>query len=137
LAVRDTVRAYVGLLDALGLAGERAGWLELETVEAAPAGLEEAAAAGVLRAVAVGGDRVVAVKPTRGGPVIDDLLREHFRGCRAVLVRGGQGLVELQPDGDGWRLKPPAGPAVRRSTTELVACLRRPSFWRRLDQRHN
>lgn len=135
LAVADGAATYAVLLAALAEAGQRAGWLELEASQVAPpAGLEKAAAAGVLRAVAVGDKRVTTVKPIRGAAVIDDLLREHFRGCRLVLVRGGEGLVRLARDGDGWRLTAPAGGAVRQSTSELLASLRRPSFWRRLER---
>jgi len=135
LAVADGAAAYAALLGALAEAGERAGWLELAAPDLAPpAGLEEAAATGVLRAVAVGDARVTTVKPIRGAAVIDDLLREHFRGCQLVLVRGGEGLVRLAVDGDGWRLAPPAGRAVRQSTSELLSSLRRPSFWRRLER---
>lgn len=135
LAVGDGAAACSGLLDALREAGERAGWLELSApAEAPPAGLEEAAAAGALRAVAVGGNRVTTLKPLRGAAVLDDLLREHFRGCRLVLVRGGpEGLVRLAAAGGGWRLTSPAGRIVPQSTPELLANLRRPSFWRRLD----
>lgn len=135
LAVDEGVTTYAALLGALAEVGERAGWLELDrTAPPPPAGLEEAAAAGALRAVAAGGNRVTTVKPIRGAPVIDDLLREHFRGCRLVLVRGGEGLVRLRSDGDGWRLAAPAGRVVRQSTSGLLASLRRPSFWRRLQQ---
>lgn len=134
LAVADTAAAYAGLLRALAELGGRAGWLELGAPAAPPAGLEEAAAAGVLRAVAVGGQRVTTVKPIRGAAVLDDLLREHFRGCRLVLVRGGEGLVRLTADGGGWRLESPAGRSVQRSTAELLASLSRPSFWRRLER---
>jgi hypothetical protein len=135
LAVGAGVTTYAELLATLRRAGVRIGWLELDqTPPPAVAGLEEAAAAGTLRAVAVGGRRVTTVKPIRGEPVLDDLLREHFRGCSLVLVRGGEGIVRLEPDGDGWRLRPPAGRAVRQSTAELLANLCRPSFWRRLER---
>ncbi len=134
LAVDRGAVAYGSLLDAVAAAGERAGWLDLSAAGVTPpAGLEEAAAAGVLRAVAVCGGRVTSVKPIRGEAVLGDLLREHFRGCRLVLVRGGDGAVRLEPDGDGWRLAVKARPEVRLSTPELVANLRRPSFWRRLE----
>jgi hypothetical protein len=132
LAVADGATAYSALLDALAAAGERAGWLEIDSPQVTPGGLEEAAAGGVLRAVAVGPGRVTAVKPIRGAAVMDDLLREHFRGCQLVLVRGGEGLVRLEADGEGWRLAPTTGRAVRQTTPELVASLRRPSFWRRM-----
>ena len=134
LAAAAGAAAYGPLLEALAEAGERAGWLELGATEmTVPAGLGEAAAQGVLRAVAVGAGRVATVKPIRGEAVFDDLLREHFRGCRLVLVRGGEDLPQLEPASDGWRLRPPAGPGLRQSTAELVANLRRPSFWRRFE----
>lgn len=133
LEVEAGAAAYGELIGAVAATGERCGWLDLRPPsQPPPAGLAEAADAGVLRAVAAGGGRVAAVKPIRGAPVLDDLLREHFRGCRLVLVRGGAGLVRLAPDGEGWRLAPPDGPPVRQSTGELVASLRRPGFWRRL-----
>ena len=136
LAVADGAGAYGNLLAALAEAGERAGWLDLGPRGAPrPDGLEQAAALGVLRAVAAAGDRVTMVKPVRGRLVLDDLLREHFRGCRLVLVRGGEGLPVLTADEAGWRLEPSSGRAARLTTGELVANLRRPSFWRRLGRR--
>lgn len=134
LAVTGVAAGYATLVGALAAEGGRTGWLELEPPDAAPpAALEDAAAAGVLRAVSVGGDRVMTVKPIRGAAVLDDLLREHFRGCQLVLVRGGEGLPRLEADGDGWRLSASPDRVVWQSTAELVANIRRPSFWRRLD----
>ena len=52
------------------------------------------------------------------------------KGVRELLHTD---LVRLVADGDGWRLTPPSGRGVRQSTPELVASLRRPSFWRRLE----
>ncbi|MFQ5350533.1 MAG: hypothetical protein ACE5EG_08845 [Thermoanaerobaculia bacterium] len=136
LAVAEGAAGYAALVGALAQAGERVGWLDLRSPAADPSpALEEAAAAGALRAVAVAGGRVTTVKPIRGEAVLDDLLREHFRGCRLVLVRGGEGLVRLEAVADGWRLVPPHREAVRQSTSELLAGLRRPSFWRRLGWR--
>jgi hypothetical protein len=135
LAVTDGVADYAALVRALAASGERAGWLDLDPpAGSAPLDLEAAAAVGVLRAVAVDGNRVVTVKPIRGAAVLDDLLREQFRGCRLVLVRGGEEMVRLEADGDGWRLAAPAGRTVRQSTPELAASLRRPSFWKRLER---
>lgn len=135
LAVAAGAAAFGPLFEALAEAGQRAGWLELGAVDSGSVPrLDEAADLGVLRAVAVGDGRVRTVKPIRGAAVLEDLLREHFRGCALVLVRGGEGLVRLEPDGDGWRLAPPVGRAMRRSGAELVASLRRPAFWRRLGQ---
>jgi hypothetical protein len=115
----------------------RAGWLDLagEPGESppAPGDLEAAAAVGVLRAVAVGrgprGGRSIAVKPLKGEPVLADLLREHFRGCALVLVRGEPAAPHLALDGDAWRVSPPGEAARAYSTAELVAALRRPRPW--------
>ncbi len=131
---------FAALVAALAGAGMRAGWLELAAdpgdrgsapghAPAAPAGLMAAAAAGVLRAVAVGGGRSVAVKPLSGAPVLADLLREHFRGCALVLVRGEVAAPHLALDGDGWTVAPPAAAALVLTTAELVAALRRPRPW--------
>src|SRR5436309_2065242 len=96
LRIDEGPERFAALVAALAAAGMRAGWLDLagERGESppAPGDLEAAAAAGVLRAVAVGrgprGGRSIAVKPLKGEPVLADLLREHFRGCALVLVRG-------------------------------------------------
>lgn len=92
------------LFAAARAAGMRLGWLELEGA-APPAQLESAAALGALRAVAVGAGRAVTVKPLAGAPVLRDLLREHFLGCAAVLVRGGAGWPRLEPVAAGYRLR--------------------------------
>lgn len=131
LAVSRPATEFAGLLEALREAGERAGWLDLAGAAAPPPPLEEAARCGVLRAVGVGGDRVVTVKPVPGGTVLEDLLREHFLGCRLVLVRGAESLPRLEPAGDGWRLEERGERPVRLATPELVASLRKPSQWRR------
>ena len=136
LAVARDAAAHAVLVEAVKAGGGRAGWLDLDPPpRPAPPGLEQAAAVGVLRAVAVADGRVTSVKPVRGEAVLDDLLREHFLGCDLVLVRGGEGLVRLDAEADGWRLTPPAGPAVGQTTSQLVGNLRRPSFWRRLEGR--
>jgi hypothetical protein len=133
LAVEDGPASFAGLASALIEEGERLGWLDLAPVaEPLSVGLEEAAAIGVLRSVAVSPSRVSTVKPIRGEVVLDDLLREHFRGCRLVLVRGGAGLVRLAADATCWRLTAPDGTVRERTLSELVADLRRPSLWRRL-----
>lgn len=134
---------FAGLFAALRQEGRRGGFLRLGTAEVAatdvatapaplPAELDAAAAAGVLRAVAVGGGRSVAVKPLAGPPVLVDLVREHFRGCAAVLVAVGEEAAApvlrdcLSPAGDGW-LVAAADSSHRLSTAELLARLRRPS----------
>lgn len=111
--------------------GERVGWLELPPVrpEPVPAPLAAAAERGVLRAVAVGGGRSVAVKPIQGAPVLRDLLREHFRGCALVLVRGEVEAPLVEPRGDGWAVALADGVERRFTTEELVAALRKPRPW--------
>jgi len=97
-----------------------------------PERLESAAALGALRAVGVGGGRSVAVKPLRGAPVLRDLLREHFRGCAAVLVAGDGAPAEipfLVADGDAWTVRTSGAAGLRLGAAELVRRLRRPRPW--------
>ncbi len=105
VAVEEGPAAFASLFAAAAAAGERVGWLELASPPAHPGPLEEAAAQGALRAVAAGAGRTVSVKPTRGAPVLRDLLREHFLGCSLVLVRGHAGHPRLTPAGDDYRLE--------------------------------
>jgi hypothetical protein len=76
--------------------------------------------------VAVEPQRTVAVKTRRGPPVLRDLLREHFRGCRLVLVKGAVPLPLLRPRGDDWELAGFDGGLRRLTTAELVRALRSP-----------
>ncbi len=131
------------LIAALRHDGARAGWLEWsspselespsgpESCVAAtyPESLDVAAGQGVLRAVAIGGGRSVAVKPMRGAPVLRDVLREHFRGCRLVLVVGEVDAPKLEPDGEDWKITVPGRAAMRWTTEKLIAALRKPSPW--------
>jgi hypothetical protein len=139
LRVTREAGAFAGLIRALGEAGERVGWLELAAPSSLPAELEAAAGRGVLRAVAAGDGRSVAVKPLKGEPVLKDLLREHFRGCRLVLVRGDlppakdDPVPSLEPREDGW-LVTPEGAAGRTLTTDrLIAALAKPRPWNRTE----
>jgi hypothetical protein len=133
LRVAAPPAAFASLVGAARAAGLRVGWLALAPPGGVPEELEEAAAGGVLRAVAAGEGRSVAVKPLAGPPVLGDLLREHFRGCVLVLVRGEVKAPRLAPEGDGWRLEPTGGAEeaapLRLSSAELVARLRRPRPW--------
>ncbi len=135
LRVDRGAEAFESLIDAAGHAGERVGWLELTPPAPGPEGLEAAAARGVLRAVAAGGGRSVAVKPMRGEPVLEDLLREHFRGCVLVLVRGEPkkdlAAPRLEPLGEGWRIRFEGAPERLFTTDQLLAALRRPHPWGR------
>jgi hypothetical protein len=129
---------FAPLVAAARAAGLRLGWLETGAPAPLPASLAAAAAAGVLRAVAVGEGMSAAVKPLAGPPVLHDLLREHFRGCAAVLVRGGLAPADtagLAPVGGGetgaasrWRVTVSSGERTL-STDELIARLRKPRPW--------
>jgi len=141
LRVEEGPDVFAPLLSAMAAEGLRSGWLELAEPEPLPPTLTRAATAGVLRAVAVGESGSVAVKRRRGAPVLDDLLREHFRGCRLVLVRGklastraeGQPQLDLArlipASGGSWQVEPTGAAARSLSTEELVARLRRVRPW--------
>ncbi len=131
LRVARPVVEFESLIAAVRHQGHRVGWLELGQAAAAPCpeSLSAAADRGVLRAVAVGGDRVVAVKPLRGEPVLRDVLREHFRGCRLVLVTGEIDAPLLEPHDEGWALRIGGGSAARWTTERLVAALAKPRPW--------
>ena len=137
LRVEAEPERFASLVAAARAAGLRLGWLEGTPPVPLPAGLVAAARAGVLRAVGVGEGMSAAVKPLAGPPVLADLLREHFRGCAAVLVRGGLAPADaprlapadlLGADPDRWRVTL-AGVALTASTAELLARLRRPRPW--------
>ena len=135
LRVTENSAAFRSLFEALGREGERAGWLDLGAMSSGPAaarasegGLDAALGDGVWKAVGVEARRSVAIKMRRGAPVLRDLLSEHFRGCRVVLVRGESALPTLCPRGEDWELDGGDGVARRFTTTELVSALRSPHF---------
>jgi hypothetical protein len=144
LRVDEPPERYAPLFAAARAEGLRLGWLDLAASSPAPlpvplpAPLETAAGLGALRAVAVAGDRSVAVKPLKGAPVLRDLLREHFRGCVLVLVRGeglsplsslSSDIAVLQEAGEGWSVTAPGEAARAFTTADLAAALRRPRPW--------
>lgn len=129
LRVDDAPDRFALLIEAARAEGLRIGWLDFAPAEPLPADLQAAAAAGVLRAVAVGGGRTVSVKPLQGEPVLRDLLREHFRGCVLVLVRGGIEAPHLRPAGDSWTVAVSEEAARSYRTEQLVAALRKPHPW--------
>lgn len=141
LRIEEDPEVFASLVAAAAAAGSRVGWLEWAEPEPVPPTLARAAGAGALRAVAVGEKGSVAVKARRGEPVLADLLREHFLGCRLVLVRGAPPDASADPlprlvpvSGGSWRLETggeePTAFARDLSTDELVARLRRPRPWR-------
>jgi hypothetical protein len=105
VAVESGPEAFAPLFVAARAARVHLGWLDLAAPAPLPDDLESAAASGALRAVGAGGGRVVVVKPIVGPPVTRDLLREHFLGCAAVLVRGSAGWPRLEPAPGGFRLR--------------------------------
>lgn len=135
LRVDAPAEHFAPLAAALAAEGMRLGWLELAAAPPEPLSIELAAALdlGVLRAVAVGPGRSLAAKPLRGAPVLRDLLREHFRGCRLVLVAGRGAppeLPALEPaDGGGYRVEPPGEAARTLAPAALATRLRRPRPW--------
>jgi len=135
LRVEAAPEAFGPLVRALGALGLRAGWLDLGAADPTPLppALAAAAGLGVLRAVAVGPGGSVAVKPRAGAPVLDDLLREHFLGCRVVLVRAAPEALEaprLTPLGEGrYRVEAAGRAAEELGAAELAVRLRKPRPW--------
>lgn len=118
---------FAPLLEAVSHQGPRIGWLVLGDVEGPPE-LEAAARSGAARAVAAGSVRTVSVKHRQGPAVTEDLLREHFLGCRAVLVLGDLEAPTLAPPTGktGWVVTTVGGQERQYATGELLAALRRP-----------
>lgn len=127
LRVADPPESFQALMEAARTEGLRVGWLELDGImEPVPETLGAAAGLGALRAVAVGAGRMVAVKPMRGAPVLRDVLREHFRGCALVLVRGEVDAPALRPEGAAWMLDVRGFAGQPFSTAELMSAFRSP-----------
>jgi hypothetical protein len=130
LRVSEPPERFAVLIEAARAEGLRVGWLELDgEAEPVPGVLGSAAGLGALRAVSVGAGRTVSVKPLRGEPVLRDLLREPFRGCALVLVRGEVDAPVLRPEGAAWVLdvrgfEGRAGQAF--STAELLKAFHSP-----------
>ena len=130
LRVEDDPHRFAPLVEAARALELRVGWLDLGASPAPiPEPLEAAAGLGVLRAVSVGEGRMAAVKPLRGAPVLKDLLREHFRGCVLVLVRGEVDAPLLAAGEDGWTVTPRAAAGRRYTAADLAAALRKPRPW--------
>lgn len=117
------------LFEAAAAQKVRVGWLDLACGAAAPAELEAAAAVGAFRSVGVTDGCVVAVKPVPGATVLKDLLREHFAGCRLVLVRGGTEAPELLAAESGYRVRFEASVEKEFSPEALARALGKPRLW--------
>ncbi|HKH43072.1 MAG TPA: hypothetical protein VKM72_00225 [Thermoanaerobaculia bacterium] len=126
LRVTEGPERFAPLVAAVQALDLRVGWLDLAPPPPVPGDLETAAGLGALRAVAVGGGRAVVVKPLRGEPVLGDLLREHFRGCVLVLVRGGIAAPLLQADGERWSVAVTGEAARAFTSADLAEALRSP-----------
>lgn len=127
LRVEAGPESYASFVAAADAAGMRGGWLELGEDPPLPGPLA-GAPAELLRAVAAGPRRTVTLKERRREPVLRDLVREHFLGCRFLLVRGSIDAPLLIPEGVGWRLKVPGFPDRELTSESLVAALRSPHF---------
>ena len=114
------------LFKAAAALGVRVGWLDLESTAAVPPELEEAAAQGAFRAVGVSAARVLTVKPVKGASVLKDLLREHFVGCRLVVIRGDLDAPELLGAPGGYRVRFEDGAEKDFSAEALAKALRKP-----------
>ncbi len=131
LRVDGSPETFAPLVEAARALNLRVGWLELGGKgHPVPPFLEVAAGLGVLRAVEVGDGRTVVVKPMRGAPVLEDLLREHFRGCALVLVRGEVDVPTLEAEGEDWRIALPGLAARRVTTADLAGLLRKARPWK-------
>lgn len=106
------------------------GWLDLESASRPPSDLAEAAANGALRAVSITGRDVVSVKRLGGSPVLRDVVREHFTGCRLLLVRGDVEAAVLAPASGGWTVQWQEKGEASFSTAEFFDALRSPKFIR-------
>ncbi len=127
VAVDAEPARFAALIAAARDRGVRIGWLDLrDSAPVRDADLEQAAGAGAARSVAVGGGRVMSVKPISGPAVLRDLIREHFPGCRIVLVRGRGGYPGLAPAGGGYRLEVAAGRDRELDPAATLAELLRP-----------
>lgn len=125
LEVDAGAQEFRDLIEAGRQQGLRFGWLDCSEPSLPPQ-LSEAAAAGVVRAVAAGETTTVTVKIRRGPPVLGDLLRQHFRGCDAILVLGSVGAPKLRTLEGGWCIESPHQTSGRLSANALIARLARP-----------
>lgn len=124
--------AFAPLIHAVEADGGRVGlllWHPLAASVDPP--LATTAASGLLRSVQVNAAGSVVHKPRKGPAVLRDVVREHFRGCRVVLVVG-EPVAELAevpritPKGDAFQLE--SGSSKRQfDPAALAAWLRRPA----------
>lgn len=128
VAVNQPADAFTALFAAAAARDARVGWLDLAAAVEPPAVLGPAAAAGAAKAVAVSPGGAIAWKRRRGAPLLRDLLREHFLGYLAVLVRGGEGWPRLSLEGDVYKLAITNGSARQGTAEEILDVMRVPSL---------
>lgn len=126
VAVEHPPEAFAALFTVAAERGERVGWLDLGGADELPEPLAAAAAAGAVKVVHVSAGGALSWKHRRGTAVLRDLLREHFLGFAAVLVRGAAGWPRLTPSAAGFRLETAADRARELPAADLLAELRRP-----------
>jgi len=105
LGVDEPASAFGALAKAASLAGVRIGWLDLAGPPQPLPSLAEAATSGFRVAVEAGPEFSLTVRRRRGAPVLRDVLRQNFAGCRMVLVRGMGAGPKLAAAPEGWSLK--------------------------------
>jgi hypothetical protein len=126
--IEGSFESFAPLFKAASEKGFRFGWLALGSVVDGPPELERATSAGAFRAVAAGADRTLALKRLKGKPVLRDLVRKHFTGCRLLLVRGPIEAPRLERRGEKWRLVRVGGDEENLSTERFLRALRKPDF---------
>jgi hypothetical protein len=126
--VSASAESFTSLFESARSAAVRVGWLDLVSTPELPCDLSSAAESGALRAVSVNDGRVVSIKSLVGQPVLRDVIREHFTGCRLLLVRGQIEAPELVPRPEGWLLRSLDGVETSYSNEKFLSALRSPSF---------
>ena len=126
VAVDQDPEKFASLFEAARERGVRIGWLDLTSDVAPPLELSAATGAGAAKAVSARAGCTQVVKPTKGAPVLRDLLREHFLGCAIVFVRGHSGRPRLALEGHGARLELSAERSRHLPFDELLTELLRP-----------
>lgn len=123
--VGEPIEAFAPLVELARGKGLRVGWLALEE-PTLTADLASALESGMAQSVVAGSRFTVTARVRRGSPVLDDLLRQHFLGCDAVLVYGEVSAPVLECDGSGWKLTTMEGHTRHLDSGQLLANLRRP-----------
>lgn len=130
LAIDADAGEFAPLFAAAAARGERLGWLDLTAADGPPPPLASPAEAGAAKAVAVAPHGALAWKRRSGAAVLRDLLREHFLGFRAVLVRGADAGPRLSPAPGGFRIASESGGMRELDAEALLDELRRPRYRR-------